>query len=733
MRFVWAPLLGAAFLVAACGSTGGSSTPPGSMQRLEIVSTADAYGGATPAGAAGPYTVITAIAHGQLDPKHPDNAGIADLDKAPVDAKGMVSYSTDVVILRPKSASNARRILFYDVVNRGRKIAQTRFIGGGLPAGGAAPDANFPSLLRAGYTVVWSGWQGNLPVTGAGATSALLGTSFPAAKNSDGTSITGLVREEYVPDVTAGGVIPLNYPPASLSDRSETSLTARQSWINAAGKMDYAAPSVPVTSWTYVTNPNGSVSVQFTPPASVATASGGSVAADAGTIYSFVYRARDPQVWGIGFAAVRDLVSFLKNEAADATGTANPLADMKSAVCASGANCPASPATNFDVVIAEGLSQSGRFLRDFLYQGFNQDAKGAKLFDGMMALIPAGRRIWLNERFAQPDRWSRQHEDHWMHGDQFPFAYNVMTDPVSGANDGLLKRCLANNTCPKIMQIDGSYEWWGGRASLVVTDGAGHDLTLPDNVRYYLIAGTQHSGGAGVTTGVVTQPAAGSTCQFAASPVSMPPAERALITAMENWLVKGTPPPASRYPTVASGQAVPPTAGAMGFPNLAAVTVPNGASGATVTLSVSGVGLVNQLFVTDYSNPVPVANLNRQYALFVPKVDANGNESSGILVPEVAAPLATYAAWNPRGTGHAAGENCIFTGSTIPFAIDASTKAATDPRSALSQLYSGRADYWAKFDAAADALVASGLLGTVDATNYKNGARSVSTVLIPAP
>jgi len=714
-------------LLLGCGGSDDPPKPAGRIQSLQIVSTADAFGGATPAGAAGPYTVITAIAQGRLDPKHADNAGIVDLDKAPVGSDGMVAYSTDVVILRPKSAANARRVLTYDVVNRGNKIAQSLFVGGsGTLATGTAPDANFQSILRAGHTVVWSGWQGDVAQTGNGATAAL-GTSLPGATNADGSSITGLVREEYVADFANAATIPLTYPPASQADRSETSLTARQSWINAAGKMDYAAPSVPVTTWSYVTNANGSVSVQFTPPASVPSAAG-PVPPDAGTIYSFVYRAKDPKVFGIGMAGVRDLISFLKNDATDASGAANPLADMKAAACAAGSNCAASPTTNYDVALGEGLSQSGRFLRDFLYQGFNS-ANGRRVFDGLMPMIPAGRRMWLNERFAQPGRWSKQHEDHWMLGDQFPFAYNVITDPVSGATDGLFKRCTVNDTCPKIMQIDGSYEWWGGRASLVVTDGAGRDLTLPDNVRYYMVAGTQHAGGAGVTTGIVTQPAAGSTCQFAASPVSMGPPERALLFALDNWVSKGTAPPASRYPTVASGQAVVPAA--LGFPNLGALTVPNGAAATPLALSVSGTAPVNQLFVTDYRNPAPVADLNRQYTLLVPKVDANGNEASGIVMPELAAPVATYAAWNLRSAGHAIGENCISTGSALPFAVNPAAKNAADPRTTLAQLYPTRNDYYTKFDAATDALLAAGLFTAVDAANYKAGARTLSSALVP--
>lgn len=731
-------VIAAAALLGACGGGGNdnNSKPAGIVDQLEVVSSADAYGGVTPAGAAGPYTVISGIVHGRLNPNHPDNAGIVDLGKAPLDADGYVDYTTDVVILRPKSAANARRVLFYDVVNRGNKLAQNSFVGGGALTSGAAPDANFPSLLRRGYTVLWSGWQGGIDQTGNGA-SASVGTSFPTATNSDGSPITGLSREEYIPDYGGGNgtSFKLSYPPASLTDKSEVTFTARQTWLNAAGKEDYNAPSSPVTTWDYVTNADGSVSVSFTPPATVPGQNGvGTVAPDAGTIYSFVYRAKNPVVMGIGFAAVRDLVSFLRYSNADGKGTANPLNDLKTAACAAGTNCAASPTTNFDIALGEGISQSGRFMRDFLYQGFNKDTAGRTVFDGMMPIISGGRRTWVNTRFAQGGRWSKQHEDHWMPGDQFPFAYNVIADPVSGTTDGLLKQCQASSTCPKIMQVDGAFEWWGGRASLVVTDGQAHDLTLPTNVRYYLVSGTQHGGGAGVSTGIVTQPAVGSNCQFAGSPVSETPVERALIPALEDWVVAGTAPPPSQYPTVASGKLVAATQAALGFPDLSSVIVPNGASATPTALSLSGVGKPNQIFVTDYSAAVPVANLSEQYTVLVPKVDANGNETSGILMPELAAPLGTYTGWNLRAAGHAMGDGCISTGTAIPFAVSGATKAAGDPRSTLADLYSGRADYQAKFGAATDALVSQGYLTSLDGTNvYKAGAANVSTALIPNP
>jgi hypothetical protein len=705
----------------------------GMVDRFEVVSTVDAWGGATPAGAAGPYTVVTGVVHGRLLPTHPDNAGIVDLASAPRDADGYVEYATDAVILRPKSASTARRVLFYDVANRGAKPALSAFIGASSLLKGAAPGENIPSLLRAGYTVVWSGWQSNVALSRDGA-ATVVGASFPVARRGDGSPITGLSREEYIPETTeTSHRFALTYAPASLSDLSEVRFTARQTWVGADGKQRFDAPSAPVVDWHYVANDNGTAYVEFTPPATVPAADGSAVAPGAGTIYSFTFRARDPVVSGIGFAAVRDLVGFLKDSDTDERGNPNPVADLKAAACAAGTACPAHPVGNFDVAIAEGTSQSGRFLRDFLYLGFNKDGHGARVFDGLLPLIAGGRRSWVNERFAQPQRVSREHEDHWMPGDQFPFAYGMATDPVGGKTDGLMKSCLATATCPKIMQLDGSFEWWAGRASLVVTDGAGHDAALPDNVRYYLVAGTQHGGGGGVGAGLNWQPGGASRCLLATSPVSETPVERALIPALEAWIVKGKRPPASRYPTVAGGGLAAPERAATGFPDLSGASVPYGANATPAPLGLTRFGAVNQLFVTDYGGAAPVADLARQYTLLVPKVDANGNETGGIRMPEVAAPVATYTGWNVRTALHASGESCSMAGAAIPFAVNPAAKSAADPRTTLAQLYTGRADYQARFGAAADALAGRGYLLPQDVAAAKAAAATISPALIPAP
>lgn len=323
-----------------------------------------------------------------------------------------------------------------------------------------------------------------------------------------------------------------------------------------------------------------------------------------------------------------------------------------------------------------------------------------------------------------------------MPGFQFPFAYATMTDPVSGATDGLLKQCTATNTCPKIMQLDGAFEWWGGAASLVVTDGRGNDVPLPANVRYYLVPGTQHGGGSGVTTGNFTVPVAGSQCQFPGSPVEETPVERALIPALVNWVGKGTPPPASQYPTVASGNLVAPTQATTGFPSLTSVMVPSGPAATPTTLQLVFNGEYNQLFVTNFNNAVPVVNTAQAYTILVPKVDANGNETTGVLVPDVSVPLATYTGWNYRGAGHAIGDGCISNGAAIPLAVNAAAEAGgTDTRATLASLYgSSRSKYQAAVAAAANALVSQGYLLQDDATNvFITNASSVSATLLPQP
>jgi hypothetical protein len=701
-----AAVFAAGTVMAQQSAPGVASGDAGRIVRLEILSTHDAYGGAS-FGTVGPYEVITGIVHGELDPNNPANAGIVDLKLAPRNADGFVEYSEDVVILRPKSVAQAKRVLLYDVPNRGSKPALGVFDFGDGSFGTGRQGNGL--LLRMGYTIVWSGWQGDIAETGHGDTAAL-GTRFPVAVNPDGSAITGLSREEFVPDARGGvddhGIVirKLTYPAATL-DKSQVRFDWRQTWRTSNDPvtegMTYTAPTTPVpdSSWSYAKH---GTEVRFTlPPGS-----------DTGSIFEFVYPATNPVIMGIGFAAVRDLVTFLTTDAVDRSGAPNPLNDFRNAPCGSD-RCD--PARNFDATIMEGVSQSGRFARDFLWRGFNDDGRSAGgtdghiVFNGMFPIIAGSRKTFTDFRWGQPGRWSRQHGDHWQPGDQFPFAYPVITDPVAGRTDGILRQCLASQTCPKIFQLDGGFEFFGARASLLVTDGAGHALSIPDNVRLYEVPGANHGGGRGV--GTLYKPPE---CIYPASQVIEVTIARALMPALEAWVAHGVAPPPSQYPTVAAGTLAPPADQAsVGFPDLSAAGYPYYGN------------LYNPLVVTDYSNAVPVADLSKPYTILVPRTDADGNQRSGVRVPELVAPIATYPEWNVRAPGHAAGDACLSFAATLPFAATRAARMARhDPRLSFAERNASKADYVAKVQAAAAALVAQRLLLPEDVSMYVEAARA---------
>jgi hypothetical protein len=708
VRWLTLLLIAVPSVAVAHGHGHGRDRSAGYIDRFEIVSTYDAYGGVS-FGNVGPYQVIVAVAHGKLDPRNRANAGIVDLDLAPRDEDGLVSYSTDVVILRPKSSANAKRVLFYDVVNRGNKVA-TGFSGSSGPGFPAGAQGN-GLLMRLGYTIVWSGWQGNLPLTRQGDTKSI-GVDFPVATNRNGSSITGQTRQEFIfdaldtsnaPGLAANGVatVTLTYA-AATTDPSTVTFNWRQTWKTPQG-MRFDGPSnpMPAGSWSFI---NNGTQVQFTPPAG----------SDLGSIFTFIYTAKDPKPNGIGFAGVRDLVTFLNHDAKDSQGDANPLADLEVALCTA-RHCDRHQ--NFDVRILEGVSQSGRFTRDFLWQGFNYDARGDDddggrahaVFNGVMPIIPASRKTYTNFRWSQPFRWSKEHEDHFQPGDQFPFAYNVIRDPVSGRVDGILRQCGETGTCPKVIQLDGGFETFGGRGALVTTDGKGHDLELPDNVRLYLVPGANHGGGGGVAA-LSQSPL----CRYLGSAVVESTFDRSLIPVLEDWVARGTPPPPSAYPSNRTRDLAPiENQAAVGFPNLSALGISYPAN------------LSNELYVTDYSHAAPVVDLSKPYRILVSKTDSDGNELAGIRVPEVAVPLATYTSWNIRTTGHASGDGCFFQGATFPFAATKAQRLANgDPRPSLEERYSSKEDYVNKVRAAAEALVRQRLLLEEDVPVYVNAAQA---------
>lgn len=632
----------------------GAQAAAAGVQSLEIRAVADAFGGES-FGAVGPYEYVAAVAHGRLDPNDPANAGIVDLDKAPRDSDGLVEYQTDVGILRPKDPSKGSRVLFYDVVNRGNKLALSSYFNEG------AADLSDPGngfLMRQGYTVVWSGWQGDIPMSGDG---SRIGADFPVATNADGSPITGPSREEIVFDNTTNpGSMPLTWPTAT-HDQSQASLRVKEHQTDAW-------TDLPSSTWSWADDKTITID---RPPEF-----------DAGAIYEFTYPARDPEVMGIGFAAVRDLVSYLKRDG------------------------------SFDVSLMEGISQSGRFVRDFVWQGFNADPGGGRVFDAAMPLIAGSRKTWTNFRFAQPGRWSKQHEDHLQIGDQFPFTYAVTTDPVSGATDGILARCSTNDTCPKIMHLDGGGEFWLARASLIVTDGAGNPVALPDNVRAYLMTGTPHG------YALTGQPAPVAACKNLSNIVYVGFTTRALTPALVDWVLNGTPPPPSTYPSLADGTLVDPSsASAVGFPDLSPI-------------GVAYTGVFNFLNLTDYNVVPPRVDASKPYRVLVPNTDADGNDLPGVRSPDLTVPLGTSLSWNPRKAGYAEGDQCVSQGSFVPFATTEAERAQSgDPRQSLQERYPSRADYLSRVREAALGLKEQGFALDEDVERLVQ--RAEATSLLP--
>jgi len=597
-------------------------------------------------GAVGTYDRIVARATIAVAPDDINNKIIVDLDRAPRNAQGQVEAVTDVEILRPTVAANGNRTLFYEALNRGSKLGLALF--NDIPAVTndlvKAADAGNGFLMNRGYTVVWSGWQGDI-VPGGGR----MTFSPPVAPG-----VTGLAREDFIFDHTDNPAIgTLSYPAAEL-DAANAKISVREREADPR------------------TTPAG-LGVAFESPTKISIKRPEGF--DAGAIYEFIYIAKDPKVMGLGFAATRDVVSFLRNETADAAGTANPLTGR------------------IDRAIGFGLSQSGRYLHDYLYLGFNADEAGRVVFDGLMPHISGGKKTFTNYRFSQPGRSPYQHADMLYPGADFPFTYPVIADAVSGKSDGFLARCLAADNCPKIIKTDSELEFYQQRASLVVTDTQGNPITMPDNVRLFLLSNLQHYSLAQDKSQMVK------VCANPTNPLNAGPAVRALLVAMNEWISKGSLPPNSRYPSRADATLAPPWANAVGFPNIPGIAYPSRIAQPTALKS----------------EDMPPSK-GTAYPVFVPKTDADGRDIAGIHLPTLEAPAATHTGWNLRKVGFSEGELCDNNGSMIPFAATREERLKiNDPRLSMAERYPNDGDRAAATAKAAQQLVRDRLLLEEDA------------------
>ncbi len=677
-----------------------------------VITSREVVAGGAPFGAVGPYEKLTGTVWFEVDPRNPHNAVVYDLDKAPRNGAGNVEFSADMVLLRPVDMSKASGTLFFEVNNRGNKIVQTMLNSTPPTANNnnpiAASDFGNGFLQRRGYVVAWVGWGADIAPG-----NSRLTVSFPVAMEA-GKPVSERILTEFC-DRNFGGGTPFTLPLSGGSAfQSYAAVSTDPGVAEAELRMrpgDSPRPSgpaipagelVPRSQWSFANCPAGPPG---TPSRTDICLAGGF---QNNRVYELRYRATGSPVMGLGYVTSRDFVSFLHHATADDAGNSNPAGRITTTLC-------------------EGISSSGMYYRDYLYQGFNEDEQGRQVCQGVHINIPGVQKLFLNYRFAQPNPFTVQHRERYVPDNNFPRAYAVRRDPLFGpgdddrdegddalgARDGILKR---PRTDPKVIHTDSATEWWQFRSSLVDTNEDGtRDIHQPGNLRRYEFSGTQHFVAKGVTPTFGT---GNRQCQQLSNPTHYGPSARALIVALEEWVRLGRPPPPSRVARVADGTLVPEDQASTGFPRIPGVTYTgryNGSGDRDFGPRVVGnSGVIDNLIPIVLSTHRPL----------VPKVDAVGNDLAGIRQPEVAAPVATLTGWNARTAEFTDGDLCDLNGMMIPLRRTRSDRlAAGDPRPSLEELYGTHQGYVDRVTAVARELQRDRLMLQEDVDEYIQAAK----------
>jgi len=646
--------------------------PPASatVRRLTVASRQDVLGG-RPFGPVGAYEKLTGVVEFALDPSDAANARIVDLARAPRDASGRVTASANFMVLRPKAMPREQAMALLEVSNRGGK-AMLPYFAGAAWSSDPVTDADLGDglLLRLGLTLIWVGWQFDVATR-----DGVLRLDAPVATD-DGRPIEGLVRcdwtvDEHVAFLPLGHRSHRPYPVATADDPGNV-LTERE------GRL---APRsvVPRNQWRFV---NQGTQIMrdggFAP----------------GKIYELVYRARDPVVVGIGLAAVRDMMSYAKYDAA-------------------------SP---FPVRwgLGLGISQTGRFLRHFLYQGFNTDEARRPVFDGLFVHTAGAGRGSFNHRFAQPSRDAHRFSAFFYPTDLYPFSGRAQRDPETGLTDGLLTH---EPHLPKVFYTNTGYEYWGRAASLIHTTPNGDaDVEPLANERIYHLAGGQHF----VVDWPPSSPTSNDVVAYRGSPLDFRPALRSLLVRLVEWVRDGRAPPPSAYPRLEAGTLV-------AVDRVRAPAIPG----------LSWPRVAHEAYRVDYGPrwregviTLEPPRLGKPFPVRVPQVDTDGNEVAGVRSLELLAPVATYAPWSLRGGKLSPGELVDFYGTLIPFPRDRADRERTgDPRLSVTERYGDRKRYMEIVARYAEALVQSGWLLVEDVPRVIEPAERHWTWLMgrPAP
>ncbi len=616
------------------------------------VSRREPFAGGHVFGRSGPYEILQGKFHLEVDPAHPANQRVMDLKLAPVNKENRVEFSTEFFLLKPADPLRGNRRLFYGVNNRGNKLALGAFNNRGGNNPSSQQDAGNGFFMRQGYSVLWCGWNGDvLPGEGR------LQIDLPVAKNpdapdgSDGT-ITGKIYAEICVNQTThsmpfywGNSRP--YPSISLENKDAV-LTRRP-------RRPEPAEEIPREEWAFGRIEDGKI---IPDPTHLYIREG----FRPGWLYELVYTGKNPRVTGLGFAAVRDVVSFLRYEEEDRGNAPNPLAGA------------------IEKAYVFGISQSGRFIHHFLFEDFNADERGRLVFDGALAHVGGAGKGLFNYRFAQTTRHGSQHEDVLYPSEFFPFATVRQWDPVTGREGDLFERARKAGHLPKLFFTETSTEYWARAGSLLHTevDGKG-DLGLDPNVRLYVFACAQH--------GVSSSPARG-IYQNQINILDHRPLLRALLVALDQWVTTGEEPPPSCYPRIDSGTLVDLETYRRSFPRIPGVNLPESYY---VPLRLDPGPRWHTEGIADIVPP----RVGPPYRTLLPAVDPDGNERAGIRLPDIAVPLGTYTGWNLRSAQCGAeGMLARWSGSYFPFTRTADDrKQSGDPRPSILERYPTREIY----------------------------------------
>ncbi len=625
-------------------------------------------------GRTGPYERIAGRLYHEVAPEHVANARVADLKLAPQNARGKVEFWSDFYLLKPADPSRGNGRLLYDVHNRGNKLVVWTLNDSVRSNDPATLDhAGNGFLMHHGYSILWSGCNGDVMDDGTGRLLAGLPIARQRGKSITGRNYVEICVDEKVysrPFYWSPWGTSAAYPSISLDNRSAT-LTMRP-------KRSEPAIEIPHDAWGFARWEDGKVTPD---PAELHVKEG----FRPGWLYELVYTAKEPRVAGLGLAGLRDCVAFFRFAEKDCAGTANPL----------------SRAVKRAYVF--GISQSGRLIHHFLYDGFNTDEGNRLVFDGAIIHVAGSGKGLFNSRFGMATVYGTYHCSNLYPADFFPFAPMPQTDPVTGIQADSLARPRAHGHVPKIFFVQTSTEYWSRAASLLHTDVEGKkDMPVDPNVRIYSVAGAQHLGGGPPTRGI---------CQNPRNVLNdRPPVLRALLVAMDRWVSDGDLPPSNRHPRIDDGTLVDLATFHRQFPRIPGVRLPD-AYYMPLRLDPGP-----RWFAEGIADVVP-PKAGPPCRTLVPAVDTDGNELAGIRLPDVAVPLGTYSGWNLRAAQYGAeGLLAGLHGTYLKFAqTPEERRRSNDPRPSILERYPTREAYLAQVTDAVLRLHSEGLLLDQDA------------------